>query len=262
MATYQLNNGCWIAWNVDDRDSFTTTATKCVWTTSSGEHGEREAMHHYSLFGNEDPKKDHISHYRGHREDLEHRGSCWEWTTCLEAAARCKEADGKKGRKQQGRHNSPTLCRKYGIASSFVTKVLKKEVVKCYKGQKGPKSSPELVSPPKKCCRAMVRNHCKPSSQTELVLRKDIPQNVPQLAQSKICGLHLRRPCTVVAGRPKTRSRWREERKSVRELDWDVVRTMMVKVKTRLRNAVDKSPLSLLKFTWTHLELSRTIPIC
>ena len=99
------------------------------------------------------------------------------------------------------------LCRKYGVASSFVTKVLKKEGVKCqYKGQKGPKSSPELVSRLKKCCRAMVRNHCKPSSQTELVLRKDIPQNVLQLARSKICGLHLRRPCTVVAGRPKTRS--------------------------------------------------------
>ena len=97
------------------------------------------------------------------------------------------------------------LCRKYGVASSFVTKVLKKEGVKCYKGQKGPKSSPELVSRPKKCCRATVKNHCKPSSQTELVLRKDIPQNVPQLARSKICGLHLRRPCTVVAGRPKTR---------------------------------------------------------
>ena len=29
------------------------------------------------------------------------------------------------------------LCRKYGVASSFVTKVLKKEGVKCYKGQKG-----------------------------------------------------------------------------------------------------------------------------
>ena len=97
------------------------------------------------------------------------------------------------------------LCRKNGVASSFVTKVLKKEGVKCYKGQKGPKSSPELVSRPKECCRAMVRNHCKPSSQTELVLRKDIPQNVPQLARLKICGLHLRRPCTVVAGRPKTR---------------------------------------------------------
>ena len=66
------------------------------------------------------------------------------------------------------------LCRKYGVASSFVTKVLKKEGVKCYKGQKGPKSSPELVFQPKKCCRAMVRNHCTPSSQTELVLRKDI----------------------------------------------------------------------------------------
>ena len=38
------------------------------------------------------------------------------------------------------------LCRKYGVASSFVTKVLKKEGVKCHKGQKGPKSSPELVS--------------------------------------------------------------------------------------------------------------------
>ena len=38
------------------------------------------------------------------------------------------------------------LWRKNGVASSFVTKVLKKEVVKCYKGQKGPKSSPELVS--------------------------------------------------------------------------------------------------------------------
>ena len=94
------------------------------------------------------------------------------------------------------------LCRKYGVASSFVTKVLK-EGVKCYTGQKGPKSSPKLVSRPKKCCRAMVRNHYKPSSQTELVLRKDIPQNVPQLARSKICGLHLRWPCTVVAGRPK-----------------------------------------------------------
>ena len=94
------------------------------------------------------------------------------------------------------------LCRKYGVASSLVTKVLKKEGVKCYKGQKGPKSSSELVSRPKKCCRAMVRNHCKPSSQTELVLRKDIPQKV----RSKICGLHLRRLCTVVAGRPKTRS--------------------------------------------------------
>ena len=139
------------------------------------------------------------------------------------------------------------LCRKYGVASSFVTKVLK-EGVKCYKGQKGSKSSPELVSRPKKCCRAMVRNHCKPSSQTELVLRKDIPQNVPQLAQSKICGLHLRRSCTVVAERPKTRSSRREERESVCELDWDVVRTMMAKVKTRLRNAVDKSPLSPLKF--------------
>ena len=55
------------------------------------------------------------------------------------------------------------LCRKYGVASSFVTKVLKKEGVKCYKGQKGPKSSPELVFWPKKCCRAMVRNHCKHS---------------------------------------------------------------------------------------------------
>ena len=140
------------------------------------------------------------------------------------------------------------LCRKYGVAPSFVTKVLKKEGVKCYKGQKGPKSSPKLVSRPKKCCRAMVRNHCKPSSQTELVLRKDIPQNVPQLARSKMCGLHLRRLCTVVAGRPKTRSSWREERESVRELDWDVVRTMMANVKTRLRNAVDKSPRSLLKF--------------
>ena len=109
------------------------------------------------------------------------------------------------------------LCRKYGVASSFVTKVLKKEGVTCYKGQKGTKASPELVSRPKKCCRgrAMVRNHCKPSSQTELVLRKDIPQNVPQLARSKIChssGLHLRWPCTVVAGKPKTRSSWREER--------------------------------------------------
>ena len=137
------------------------------------------------------------------------------------------------------------LCRKYGVASSFVTKVLK-EGVKCYKGQKGPKSSPELVSRLKKCCRTMVRNHCKPSSQTELVLRKDIPQNVPQLARLKICGLHLRRPCTVVVGRPKTRRSWREERESVRELDWDVVRTMMAKVKTRLRNAVHKFPLSLL----------------
>ena len=97
------------------------------------------------------------------------------------------------------------ICRKYDVASSLVTKVLKKEGVKCYKGQKLPKSSPELVSRPKKCCRAMVRNHCKPSSQTELGLRiKDIPQNVPQLARSKICGLHLRRPCTVVTGRPKT----------------------------------------------------------
>ena len=98
------------------------------------------------------------------------------------------------------------LCRKNGVASSFVTKVLKKEGVKCYKGQKGLKSSPELVSRPKKCCRAMVRNHCKPSPQTELVLRKDIPQNVPQLARLKICGLHVRRPCTVVAWRPKTGS--------------------------------------------------------
>ena len=100
------------------------------------------------------------------------------------------------------------LCRKYGVASSFVTKVLKKEGVKCYKGQKGPKSSPKLVhvSRSKKCCRAMVRYHCKPLSQTELVLWKHIPQNVPQLARSKICGLHLRRPCTVVAGRPKTKS--------------------------------------------------------
>ena len=69
-----------------------------------------------------------------------------------------------------------------------------------------------------------------------------------QLARPKICGLHLRRPCTVVAGRPKTKSSWREERESVRELDWNVVRTMMAKVKTRLRNAVDKSPPSLLKF--------------
>ena len=68
------------------------------------------------------------------------------------------------------------LCRKYGVASSFVTKVLKKEGVKCYRGQKGPKSSPELLSRPKKRCRAMVRNHCKPSSQTEQVLRKDIPR--------------------------------------------------------------------------------------
>ena len=115
--------------------------------------------------------------------------------------------------------------------------------MKYYKGQIGPKSSPELVSRPKKCCRAMVRNHCKPSSQTELVLRKDIPQNVPQLAQSKICGLHLRRSCAVVAEGPKTRSSRREERESVRGLDWDVARTMMAKVKTRLRNAVDKSPL-------------------
>ena len=120
--------------------------------------------------------------------------------------------------------------------------------MKCNKGQKDPKSSPELVSRPKKCCRAMFRKHCKPSSQTELVLRKDISQNVPQRARSKICGLHLRRPCTVVAGRPKTRSSRREERESGRELDWDVVRTMMAKVKTRLKNAVDKSPLSLLKF--------------
>ena len=38
------------------------------------------------------------------------------------------------------------LCRKNGVASSFVIKVLKKEGVKCYKGQKGPKSSPELSS--------------------------------------------------------------------------------------------------------------------
>ena len=68
------------------------------------------------------------------------------------------------------------LCRKYGVASSFVTKILKKEGVKCYKGQKGPKSSSEVVPRPKKCCRAMLRNHCKPSSQTELVLRKDIPR--------------------------------------------------------------------------------------
>ena len=98
------------------------------------------------------------------------------------------------------------LCRKYGATSSFVTKVLKMEGVKCYKGQKGQKNSPELVSRPKKCFRAMVRNHCKLSSQTELVLRKDIPQNVSPLARSKICRLHLRRPCTVVAGRPKTRS--------------------------------------------------------
>ena len=30
MAINQLNNGCWIAWNVDDGGSFTTTATKCV----------------------------------------------------------------------------------------------------------------------------------------------------------------------------------------------------------------------------------------
>ena len=140
------------------------------------------------------------------------------------------------------------LCRKFGVDSSFVTKVLKKKGVKCYKGQKGPKSSPELVFRPKKCCEEIARNHCKPLSQTELVLRKDIPQNVRELARSKICGLHLRRPCTVVAGRPKTRSSWREERESVREPDWDVVRTMMAKVKTRLRNAVDKSPLSLLKF--------------
>ena len=71
------------------------------------------------------------------------------------------------------------LCRKYGVTSSFVTKVLKKEGVKCYKGEKGPKSSPELVSRPKEGCRAMVRNHCKLSSQTEHMLRKDIPQNVP-----------------------------------------------------------------------------------
>ena len=109
------------------------------------------------------------------------------------------------------------LCRNYGAASSFVTKVLKKEGVKFYKGQKGPKSSPELVSRPKKCCRAMVRNHCKPSSQTELVLRKDIPQNVPQLARSKVCELHLRRPCTVVAGRPKTRSPPEEKSAKVSE---------------------------------------------
>ena len=106
-------------------------------------------------------------------------------------------------------------------------------------------------------CRAMVSNHCKPSSQTELVLREGIPQNdVPQLARSTICGLHLRRSCTVVAGRPKPRSSWREERGSVRELDWDVVRTMMAKVKTRLRNVVDKSPLSLLKF---HLNTPEAI---
>ena len=52
-------------------------------------------------------------------------------------------------------------------------------------------------------CQAMVRNQCKPSSQTELVLRKDIPKIVPQLALSKICGLHLRWPCTVVARRQK-----------------------------------------------------------
>ena len=97
------------------------------------------------------------------------------------------------------------ICRKYGVASSFVTKILKKEGGEVLQGQKRPKSSPELVSRPKKCCRAMVRNHCKPSSQTELGLRiKDIPQNVPQLARSKICRLHLRRPRTVVAGRPKT----------------------------------------------------------
>ena len=68
------------------------------------------------------------------------------------------------------------LCRKYGVASSFVTKVLKKEGVKCYKGQIGPKSSPELVSRLKKCCQAMVRNHCKPSSETNLVLRKVTPR--------------------------------------------------------------------------------------
>ena len=98
------------------------------------------------------------------------------------------------------------LCRKNCVASSFVTKVLKKEGAKCYKGQKGSKSSPELVSRPKKCCRAMVRNHCKPSSQTELLPRKDIPQNVPQLARLKICGLRLRWLYTVVAWRPKTKS--------------------------------------------------------
>ena len=48
-----------------------TTATKCVWTALSGENGDGEAIHHYSHCGNEDPKKDHISDYRGHGEDLE-----------------------------------------------------------------------------------------------------------------------------------------------------------------------------------------------
>ena len=34
------------------------TLAACVWTALSGEHGEGEAIHHYSLCVNEDPEKD------------------------------------------------------------------------------------------------------------------------------------------------------------------------------------------------------------
>ena len=65
------------------------------------------------------------------------------------------------------------LGRKYAGTSSYVTKVLKKEGVKCYKRQKASKSSSDLACQQKKCCRAMIRKHCRLSSQTELAIDDD-----------------------------------------------------------------------------------------
>ena len=142
------------------------------------------------------------------------------------------------------------LCRKYVSPLHLSPKYSRRRGWSATRVRKVRRAVPSLCVDRRSAAEQWSEITASPHHKTELVLRKDIPQNVPQLAWLKICGLHLRRLCTVVAasGRPKTRSSWREERDSVRELDWDVVRTMMAKVKTRLRNAVDKSPLSLLKF--------------
>ena len=140
-------------------------------------------------------------------------------------------------------HLSPKYSRRRGWSATRVRKVRRAVPSSCLDRRSAAEQWSEITASP----------HHKLS----WVLKKDIPRMSRSWPRSKICGLHLRRPCTVVAGRPKTRSRWREERESVRELDWDVVRTMMAKVKTRLRNVVVKSSPEFMKF---HLNTPWSYP--
>ena len=89
------------------------------------------------------------------------------------------------------------LCRKYGVASSFVTKVLKKEGMKCYKGQKVRRAVPRLCLDQRSAAEQWSEITASPHHKLSWCWGRTSHRMSHRLARSKICGLHLTRPCTV-----------------------------------------------------------------